>query len=114
MLRWAAPITVRIIVGLDGNEIQTNSVAVVAEVAGIVRIDRIAGGIEGDRPVRGSLGAIDVQLKTPVEGDRGPDDLVGKSGALHQVITAVNIAFVDEVGNYVAPAFGELFGRELV
>ena len=95
------------IVGFD-------AIAGIAGIAGKIRIDRLAVGIDGDLAMAAVIGLIDGEFEAAVERELGPDDLIGRFRTLHQVLAAVDVAFRDEVGDDVLTPLDQLLGGKLV
>ena len=113
---WPVMIMVPRVIGSrnQGNIVRPIAIAEVADLAGIISVDGISVGIECDRTVNGAVGSIDGELKTAIERQLRPDDLVGIFRTLHQILAAVDVAFGDEVGDDVPAAFDQLIRGQLV
>jgi len=96
-----------------GNKVWGNAIAHITDVAGKILIGGIAGGIKGDFPTGDVFGPVDGELKAAIERQFRADDLIGKRGALHQILAAVDIAFRNEIGDDISAAFLHLLRSQL-
>lgn len=98
----------------DGKIVGRDPIADISDVAGVIHIGRITVRIEIDFPVGNPLWFVDGEFEAAIELQFRANDLIGKGGALDQLVTAVDVALADEIGNDVAAAFVQLLGRQLV
>ena len=114
MIAVAITITSRIIIWIDGNKVGSNPVPKITDIAGIIRIDRIARSIESYFAMGHSFRAIDRELETAIERQLRADYLLRIRGTLHQIFAAVDIALGNEVTDDILTALAQLFAGQLM
>jgi len=109
MISGSIIITAWIIGGLDGTIPRIIPIAEVTVIAGKIGIDGITDGIKGHFAMGEALGFINREFETAIEFQLRADDLLGRRNTLHQIFSAEDIAFGDQVTDNVLATFAELF-----
>lgn len=99
--------------GYDGQVVGSKTVTVIANVAGIKNVFRLATRIHIDLPMSDVRRIVDIQFEATIVGQCGPNDLFGIRGVGNQVVAAANVTVIDQVADDSVATIGQIVCGQL-